>query len=240
MKNLGLLSCFKNEAAILVEWIEHYLSEGVEHLHLIDNGSSDNYIELIQSYIDRGIVSLYIRPEPYIQTLHLNEIYNIIKTDYKWLVMVDLDEFMFAPETENLTVFLRDKDQYAGIYANWTNFGSYDEYKQPKSVIDSFLWRWNEYAGETKGIIQCSQTSEVHLHKHVHADGSNILEDNNCLKVFHYQIQSREYFDTVKATRGDAIDMHSNGTRNEQYFKARDRREVFDSLLKDRRNKVAS
>lgn len=236
MKNLGVLACFKNESAILVEWVEHYLKEGVEHIHLIDNSSTDNYIEKLQPYIDKNIVTLYIRPTPYIQTLHLNEIYNLIKDDYKWLVMVDLDEFMFAPGYKNLNLFLEDKKQYAGIYANWTNFGSYDEYKQPESVINSFLWRWVDYAGETKGIIQCSLTKEVHLHRHVHIESTSILEDNNILKVFHYQIQSREYFDTVKATRGDAIDMHSNGIRNDYYFKSRDRREVFDPLLKNRRN----
>jgi hypothetical protein len=27
MKNIGVLACFKNESAILVEWIEHYLNE---------------------------------------------------------------------------------------------------------------------------------------------------------------------------------------------------------------------
>lgn len=239
MKNLAVLSCFKNESAIIVEWIEHYLKEGVEHIYLIDNDSSDNYLCKIQPYIDKELVTLYIRPVPYIQTLHLNEIYKIIKDNYKWLVMVDLDEFIFAPNYKNLNIYLQNKQQYAGIYANWTNFGSYDKYEQPTSVIDSFLWRWKDYAGETKGIIQCSKTKEVHLHRHVHVDKEPVLDDNNELKVFHYQIQSREYFDKVKAVRGDAIDMHSNSVRNAYYFQSRDRREVYEDTLKLRqKNKL--
>jgi hypothetical protein len=34
---------FKNEAAIMREWIEHYLSEGVDHFYFLDDGSSDNF-----------------------------------------------------------------------------------------------------------------------------------------------------------------------------------------------------
>jgi hypothetical protein len=34
---------FKNESMIIEEWLMHYISEGVEHFYLIDNGSNDDY-----------------------------------------------------------------------------------------------------------------------------------------------------------------------------------------------------
>ena len=50
MHNLSILSMFKNESMIIKDWIEHYLKEGVQHFYLIDNGSTDDYLEKIKIY----------------------------------------------------------------------------------------------------------------------------------------------------------------------------------------------
>ena len=39
------------------EWIEHYKSEGVEHFYLINNNSSDNYMDIINEY--ENIITLF-------------------------------------------------------------------------------------------------------------------------------------------------------------------------------------
>jgi|GEM_PF-6480732 len=48
---LSVICIFKNESASIVEWIEHNLAEGVEHFHMIDNGSIDDTIEKLQPYL---------------------------------------------------------------------------------------------------------------------------------------------------------------------------------------------
>ena len=47
-----ILAIFKNESEILDEWITHYIREGCSKFFLIDNGSSDNYIEKLAKYKD--------------------------------------------------------------------------------------------------------------------------------------------------------------------------------------------
>ena len=47
MKYLSILSTFKNEATILKEWIDYYLQQGFDHFYLIDNGSTDNFLETL-------------------------------------------------------------------------------------------------------------------------------------------------------------------------------------------------
>ena len=50
------LSCcmnMKNEGKFLKEWLDHYISEGVEHFYLIDNGSDDNYNVKIEPYMNK-------------------------------------------------------------------------------------------------------------------------------------------------------------------------------------------
>jgi glycosyltransferase involved in cell wall biosynthesis len=51
MYYLSVLSIFKNETMNLKIWIEHYLWQGVEHFYLIDNGSDDNPLNILQEYI---------------------------------------------------------------------------------------------------------------------------------------------------------------------------------------------
>ena len=33
------------------EWLEHYINEGVEHFYLIDNGSDDEYMKILEKAI---------------------------------------------------------------------------------------------------------------------------------------------------------------------------------------------
>ncbi len=46
---------FKNESHSIREWIQHYLSRGVDHLYLID----DDSVAKIQGYIDSKKVALF-------------------------------------------------------------------------------------------------------------------------------------------------------------------------------------
>ena len=47
---------FRNEAAYLKEWIEYHHLAGVEHFWLYNNNSTDQWQDVLQPYIDWGIV----------------------------------------------------------------------------------------------------------------------------------------------------------------------------------------
>ena len=47
MSSLCLVAIFKNESHILKEFITHYIKQGVDHFFLIDNGSNDNYSDIL-------------------------------------------------------------------------------------------------------------------------------------------------------------------------------------------------
>jgi len=57
---LSVLAIFKNETMNLKVWIDHYLWQGVEKIYLIDNGSTDNPMPILQPYIDKGFNSCFI------------------------------------------------------------------------------------------------------------------------------------------------------------------------------------
>jgi glycosyltransferase involved in cell wall biosynthesis len=59
MYSLAVGAIFKNESHCLKEWLEHYILHGAEHFFLVDDGSTDQSCDILQEYVDRGIVTLY-------------------------------------------------------------------------------------------------------------------------------------------------------------------------------------
>jgi len=92
---LSVMAIFKNETMNLKVWLDHYLWQGVEHFYLIDNGSTDTPLEILQSYIDNGLVTYFYRPEKYCQVEHYRNVYDAenIREKTEWLCICDLDEF---------------------------------------------------------------------------------------------------------------------------------------------------
>src|ERR1700722_20337450 len=113
------LSCcaiFRDEAPYLKEWIEFHKLVGVQHFYLYNNRSRDQYRQVLAPYILRGEVELiewsweYAIWRQWTAIQHIA--YNLaLKRAYKktkWLAFLDIDEFLFAVEKDNLRDFLRD------------------------------------------------------------------------------------------------------------------------------------
>ena len=105
MYYLSVLCIFKNETMNLQKWLDHYIWQGVEHFYLIDNGSEDNPLQILQNYIDKGVVTYYYRPEKYQQIQHYQFVFDNanIKNNSFWLVMCDLDEFFYGVDHKLIT-----------------------------------------------------------------------------------------------------------------------------------------
>ena len=124
MFKLSVGAMFKNESLIIKEWLDHYIYNGVEHFYLVDDNSDDNYLSIIQPYIDKGLITLFIskdwsyylgRQRAIYNTFILPEINNTT-----WLLMVDLDEYAWSPKYINLTDMLDQCSNYGQIQVNAT------------------------------------------------------------------------------------------------------------------------
>lgn len=142
-----IVAIFKNESEILDEWITHYLREGCSKFFLIDNGSSDNYIEKIAKYKD--IVETVIDDEKHAQAKLYNKYFSEKIKKYEWTIICDLDEFIYSRKTfKTIKDYLTTVDnKVSQIAINWKIFGSNGfntlDKKEPKSVINSFTKRIN-------------------------------------------------------------------------------------------------
>lgn len=249
---------FKNESEILKEWLEHYLDEGVEHFYLIDNGSDDNFIEVIEPYMNHiTLIKDEERGDKTQITIYNRHILPVLNNS-EWIMGIDLDEFVYTSDG-TIAGKLRNIDKNIGqILIPWKYYGSSGHKYQPSSVIDSFCYRRKApYEAPTKPICRTVSINDIDVHfcnlkddyKTVDSTLKNeILElnwnmgtiseeliDNSVFKINHYMIQSLDWFRRVKISRGSAN--YSNNHRNEEYFKEWDYNDILDDELACKKHK---
>ena len=132
---LSIIAMFRDEARYLKEWVAYHHLMGVEHFWLYDDYSKDNWQEVLQEYIDLGIVEVinwaerkssnseygFVRQIP----IYLDGIQKAIGLS-KWVAIIDLDEFIVPMKDETIVECLDrhyPKNTQA-IYINWRNFGT--------------------------------------------------------------------------------------------------------------------
>ena len=261
---IALIAIFKNESHILKEWLEHYLREGVDTFLLIDNDSTDNYKPILEPYLQSNQVFLIESNKQHAQ----NDLYNRWLPEAKkfdWIIVVDLDEFIYARNGFNtIKDYLDtiDKDIYQ-IQIPWKLFGSSGFKKQPDSVIHNFVDRKkfpevgthtnvSERVTYIKTISRGSHLQQISNHKSVVVDSHQAFPNNkdydtiftlideplletHHLHLNHYRIQSWEFYKKVKMTRGDVFDKNFNTIRTRKYFQIHDYKDMKDTELKDKK-----
>jgi hypothetical protein len=125
--NLSICATFKNEAEYLEEWIEYHRNFGVDHFYLYNIESKDYFQSILSRYIQEGIVTLVNWPEiispqndNHRWTLitqvpaYENAVNFLARDETKWLVFVDINEFLVSPEG-NIMDLLEKYDDFPGI-----------------------------------------------------------------------------------------------------------------------------
>ncbi|WP_054006084.1 glycosyltransferase family 2 protein [Cypionkella psychrotolerans] len=223
--NLGVLGIMKNEAMNIDEWVQHYLSMGAGKIFLIDNGSSDDTVRKANAWVAKGVVELVEYPERYRQRQHYWTAFNQLNIARKcqWLVVADLDEFWFCPSGQTLAEQLKGFRDIDVIYGNWRMFGSSGHEMHPASVRQGFTLRephlyshgFRKYICRT-AIVKTRRSLGIHVV--TGARSERTVSDNERFHLNHYPIQSLEYFQKVKMTRGDATKSSNDLVRDMQYF----------------------
>ena len=109
MNYLSILAIMKNEAMNLKIWIDHYISQGVGHFYLIDNGSDDESVNIINDLIKNNYpITLHILLEKYVQVKHYRYVYDQenLKKATKWLIVADLDEFFYCKNSKTCSWYV--------------------------------------------------------------------------------------------------------------------------------------
>ena len=197
-----IVAIFKNESEILEEWINHYINEGCLQFFLIDNGSTDNYLPIINKY--NKYIYLVIDNTKYKQSeLYQKYFINKVKK-YNWVLVCDLDEFVYARKGfKTITDYLNTlPNNISQIAIPWKIFGSNGfntlDKKEPDNVISNFTKRtnYNKSSGfqgvsqiignykmnSCKNIVRTNMLTYFGVHNHIYKKGNTNMSNNISLK----------------------------------------------------------
>jgi len=252
MYTLSVGALFKNESHSLREWIEHYLYHGVEHFYLVNDNSDDNFMDILKHYIDKNIVTLYDSNWGYYLGRQ-KAIYNTYILPHlketQWLLIVDLDEYMWSPKCLNMAELLHHECMnLTQIQVNHTLYGSNSYEKQPKFLVNSFTKRSTQQPtdlpnGNLKYFINSNYNfSSLNVHYASYDEKNNITEPNHFMilgpdyfVLNHYCCQSKEFWIDIKCKRGDGDHYRE---RKEHEFTEVDINDVEDLSLYNQNKKL--
>lgn len=120
---ISICAIFKNEGLFLKEWLEYHLLIGIKHFYLYNNFSDDNYLNVLQPYIENGVVTLVQWPIRYGQKKAYDHCYVNFKDDTNWIAYVDIDEFICPKFISDISLWINKFDKYPSVVLNWKSFG---------------------------------------------------------------------------------------------------------------------
>ncbi|NEN92823.1 MAG: glycosyltransferase family 92 protein, partial [Okeania sp. SIO3H1] len=143
---LSLCAIMKNEGPYLREWLEFHKLVGVERFYLYNNNSTDRTLDIVRPYRENHEVVLTNWPVQNGQQMKAyNHFLQKYKNESKWIAFIDLDEFLFPTEKNDLREILEEFPDVPAIGVNWLIFGTSGYEKKPKGLqIENFTKRAKE------------------------------------------------------------------------------------------------
>ena len=192
----SICAIFRNEAMFLREWIEFHLLVGVEHFYLYNNFSEDNYLEILQPYIDSDVITLTDWSIEGGQLLAYLDCFKHHKNHTDWIAYIDLDEFICMRQEIDIKNWIRPYKNYPTVYVNWKMFGisGIMEHDKQKTVIEQYSASWKHHSNVGKSFINTRfNFKEIGCHMsypsiRICGLSTTILPINEFKKFFHHWI----------------------------------------------------
>jgi glycosyl transferase family 92 len=218
---LSVCGVYRDEAPYLREWIEFHRLVGVERFFLYDNKSSDEHLEVLEPYLENGIVILHDWPVfPAGQHAAYEHCLVEHREDSRWIAFIDLDEFLFSPTHRPVTDVLAGLERWPGVGVNSVFFGTSGHRTRPAGlVIENYLEN-DSGAGKNaiKSIIDPRRTARCDsVHSFTYVEGTAVNEhgypihghltksvSHSILRINHYWAKSEEQFRAKCAQPGAA------------------------------------
>lgn len=221
--DVAIVCIFQNEAPWIKEWIEFHKLQGVKHFYLYNNNSDDNYMEVLQPYIEKDLVTLKDWKYTYdyadhghwiaIQTGAYVDCIKHYGKEMDWLAAIDTDEFLYTTGGQKLGEFLKKYHNYGGIAVNWVKFGTsgVEDFEPNKLMIEVLTQcaKYNNHQNKfIKSIVQPKYVSDCrspHCFRYVegkyavNADGEKVRSTRSeiihlsKIRINHYWTRSKKY-----------------------------------------------
>lgn len=118
----------RDENEYLEEWLNWHIKQGVQHFYIYDHGSKYSVKEFMKqlsatvcekvTVIDFGGKHEFAQHEAY------NNCIEKYENESKWIGFIDSDEFVRIKNGKTVPEFLKDYEEYAGVFMVWVIYGA--------------------------------------------------------------------------------------------------------------------
>lgn len=242
---LAVCAIAKDEGPYFKEWIEWHLSQGVDHFYIYDNESSDGTREILQPYIDSGVVEYKYWPGHRRQLAAYDDCLEHYRLASRWIAFIDLDEFIVPVKDASIPAFLKRFEAFAAVEINWLVYGSGGhKTKSPGTMMERFRFhslpghRLNRHVKsivnprEVFTMIGCHEAAKISgsiADSHGQSVTKNFRErepQQDVIRINHYAVRSYEEF-LEKQARGRASGTQK--TVRSEYFEQYDLNDIEDA-----------
>ncbi len=155
---LSGVAIVKNEAANLKEWLEFHRLVGLEHVYLYDDGSSDNSGEILRPYVDGGFVThvpwaQFDRAVSRQSSAYAHALC-AFGPIWRWMALIDLDEFLFPAKHENLPTALADYEDLPAIAVPWLMYGFCGHERRPLGLVTENYTRRAPFPPRSRKLLK--------------------------------------------------------------------------------------
>lgn len=238
---LAVCAIAKNEGPYFKEWIDWHQKQGVEKFYIYDNESTDCTKEVLDPYIESGLVEYNYWPGKKQQLATYDDCFERHRLDARWIAVIDLDEFIVPIKDKSIPDFLRDLEQYSSVEINWLVYGSGGaKKKEPGGVMERFRKHSvpeHKLNTHVKSIVDprrvctmvgCHEASRI-SGRAADSHGNPLkkgfrdrVPQQDVIKINHYAIKSYEEF-LAKRARGRA---RIDSLRDMGYFERYDLNDI--------------
>lgn len=240
---LGVCAIAKNEGPYFKEWIDWHLSKGVDRFYIYDNESTDNTREVLEPYIQSGIVEYHYFPGRKMQLAAYDDCFERHRLDTRWIAVIDLDEYIVPVKDTTIPAFLKRMENFSAVEINWLVYGSGGaKTREPGGVMERFhrhsdpTHRLNTHIKSISNprcvctMIGCHEAARI-TGKAADPHGNIIKRhfgdrppQQDIIRINHYAVKSYEEF-LAKRARGRA---RINTLRDFSYFEEYDLNDICD------------
>ena len=152
-RGVALCCRIRDEARYLEEWLQYYLAAGVSHIFFYEKLSQDNYREVLQPYIERGLVTLfdYWPNVPVSPTAEQDCILRSVGR-FEWVGFIDADEFVVIRDHRSIGEFLSGYRSHVAVALHWYMFGSNGHVARPAGPV---IAEYTRRAAQPNRHVKC-------------------------------------------------------------------------------------
>lgn len=177
---LAIVATVKNEASYIADWMSWHSNAGVTHFYLYDDGSDDNTAELAKKIGGSSVTILPWRcrvndtsTDRLIngQVLAFCHAIQNFGSDYRWMMFIDVDEFVFPKSAKTIPDVLKQLGDASCISLPWHMFGRCGhEVPPPGPIYANYTQRAAQPISDQKDItnfkciVDPCEVTEVSVH----------------------------------------------------------------------------